>query len=267
MSDRNDTEDLEALFDQISNETLARLDALPSMEAPVSASPAPVPAAAPAPEVLAAAAAVADASTVQEDPQAFYQRVGALTRQLHNALRELGYQKKVEEAVSSLPDTRQRLDYIARLTGDAANRALSNVEQGQSIQQKVSDEGAALRKQWDALFACKLSVAQFKQLSQDTRGYLDTVQRGTEDTQVLLTDIMMAQDFHDLTGQVIQKIVALVQHFEDELVKLLIESTPPEKRASVKSEWMNGPVIDGANRDDVVTDQSQVDELLESLGF
>src|SRR5690606_24232069 len=119
-------------------------------EAPASAVGAgvpanPAPAAAPAP---AAPAAVTDAAAAQEDPQDFYQRVGALTRQLHNALRELGYQKKVEEAVSSLPDTRQRLDYIARLTGDAANRALSNVEQGQSIQQKVSDEGAALRKQW-----------------------------------------------------------------------------------------------------------------------
>lgn len=266
MSDRDDTEDLEALFDQISNETLARLDAQPAMSSPASA-PAPAPVAAPVVAAAPATDAELDASTVHEDPQAFYQRVGVLTRQLHNALRELGYQKKVEEAVSSLPDTRQRLDYIARLTGDAANRALSNVEQGQSIQQSVSSEGAVLRKQWDELFACQLSVEQFKQLAQQTRSYLDTVQRSTEDTQVLLTDIMMAQDFHDLTGQVIQKIVVLVQHFEDELVKLLIESTPPDKRAAVKSEWLNGPVIDGVSRDDVVTDQSQVDELLESLGF
>ncbi|MDX3904123.1 MAG: protein phosphatase CheZ [Pigmentiphaga sp.] len=249
MAHTGDTEDLEALFDQISSETLARLDAEPA----------------------AVGAGEADAGQGSghgaEESAEFYQRVGMLTRQLHDALRELGYHQKVEQAVHSLPDTRQRLDYIARLTGQAAERALSNVEKGQEIQDAVERESARLSGQWQQLYACKLGVEDFKQVAADTSAFLQRAQDDARATQALLTDIMMAQDFHDLTGQVIQKVVKLAQDFEDELVKLLIESTPPDKRNAAYSEWMNGPVIDASSRDDVVTNQAQVDDLLESLGF
>ncbi|VCU69915.1 chemotaxis regulator CheZ [Pigmentiphaga humi] len=248
MSHSGDTEDLEALFDQISSETLARLDAEPG-----SAGDAPASAAEPARDM-------------EHSPE-FYQRVGMLTRQLHDALRELGYHQKVEQAVHSLPDTRQRLDYIARLTGQAADRALSNVEKGQEILEGVEREGARLSEQWQALYARKLGVEDFKQVAADTHAYLQSSQNDARAAHALLTDIMMAQDFHDLTGQVIQKVVLLAQNFEDELVKLLIESTPADKRNAAHSEWMNGPVIDAGSRDDVVTSQAQVDDLLESLGF
>lgn len=126
MAHTGDTEDLEALFDQISSETLARLDAEPAADA------AP-----------AAAAAVSEDEAAADQSPEFYQRVGMLTRQLHDALRELGYHQKVEQAVHSLPDTRQRLDYIARLTGQAAERALSNVEKGQEIQEGVERKARA----------------------------------------------------------------------------------------------------------------------------
>jgi len=249
MAHTGDTEDLEALFDQISSETLARINAAPDAEiAPAS------------PEAACAG------EEKKESPE-FYQRVGMLTRQLHDALRELGYHQKVEMAVQSLPDTRQRLDYIARLTGQAAERALSNVEKGQAIQEAVEREGARLSTRWQQLYACELGVEEFKQVAADTNAFLHRAQEDARATQALLTDIMMAQDFHDLTGQVIQKVVKLAQDFENELVKLLIESTPPEKRSAAHSEWMNGPVIDPTSRDDVVTSQAQVDDLLESLGF
>lgn len=250
MAHTGDTEDLEALFDQISSETLARLDAEPAADA--------------APAVQAAESGVEAAS--EQSPE-FYQRVGMLTRQLHDALRELGYHQKVEQAVHSLPDTRQRLDYIARLTGQAAERALSNVEKGQEIQDGVERESVRLSGQWRELYERRLGVDDFKQVAADTSAFLDRTQEDARATQALLTDIMMAQDFHDLTGQVIQKVLKLAQDFEDELVKLLIESTPPDKRNAAQSEWMNGPVIDASSRDDVVANQAQVDDLLESLGF
>ncbi|RZS78719.1 protein phosphatase CheZ [Pigmentiphaga kullae] len=250
MAHTGDTEDLEALFDQISSETLARLDAEPAADA--------------APAVQATESGVGAAS--EQSPE-FYQRVGMLTRQLHDALRELGYHQKVEQAVHSLPDTRQRLDYIARLTGQAAERALSNVEKGQEIQDGVERESVRLSGQWRELYERRLSVDDFKQVAADTSAFLDRTQEDARATQALLTDIMMAQDFHDLTGQVIQKVLKLAQDFEDELVKLLIESTPPDKRNAAQSEWMNGPVIDASSRDDVVANQAQVDDLLESLGF
>jgi chemotaxis protein CheZ len=210
---------------------------------------------------------VAVAEKAIEDQPQVYQRIGELTRQLHDALRELGYDKAVESAVSALPDTRQRLDYIARLTGQAAERALSNVEKGQLIQDEVQVQAAELHKRWDQLFARELTVEEFRDLAIASREFMSLVVKKTNETNSLLTDIMMAQDFHDLTGQVIQKVVGIAHNMEEKLLTILIEATPPEKRANVAADWLSGPVIDSKGRDDVVTSQAQVDDLLESLGF
>ncbi len=267
MAAARDSDDLEALFDQISSETLAKLDALPAAGAAESGSGAvaePVVAGLPSttPAMLVAVAEQA----IEEQPQV-YQRIGELTRQLHDALRELGYDKAVESAVTALPDTRQRLDYIARLTGQAAERALSNVEKGQLIQDELQVQAAELHKLWDQLFARELSVDEFRDLAIASRDFMAHAVKKTGETNALLTDIMMAQDFHDLTGQVIQKVVGIAQNMEDKLLTILIEATPPEKRANVGADWLSGPVIESKGRDDVVTNQAQVDDLLESLGF
>jgi chemotaxis protein CheZ len=77
----------------------------------------------------------------------------------------------------------------------------------------------------------------------------------------------MAQDFQDLTGQVIKKILDAAQNLEKQLVSLLLETTPEDKRSAVRPNLLEGPIINSAGRSDVVTSQEQVDELLDSLGF
>ena len=77
----------------------------------------------------------------------------------------------------------------------------------------------------------------------------------------------MAQDFQDLTGQVIKKIVDVTQKMEKQLVDLLVESSPPLANHEVHAGLLNGPVINPSGRADVVTNQDQVDDLLESMGF
>jgi chemotaxis protein CheZ len=86
-------------------------------------------------------------------------------------------------------------------------------------------------------------------------------------TNTILTDIMMAQDFHDLTGQVIRRVVALATSLEEQLVKLLIETSRPEQRPQLDPYKLEGPVVAPNARDDVVADQKGVDDLLASLGF
>jgi chemotaxis protein CheZ len=78
---------------------------------------------------------------------------------------------------------------------------------------------------------------------------------------------MMAQDFHDLTGQVVAKVVSLAIDLEDSLVKLLVQAAPAELAPAVDPAALAGPVIDSDRRTDVVADQSEVDDLLASLGF
>ena len=77
----------------------------------------------------------------------------------------------------------------------------------------------------------------------------------------------MAQDFQDLTGQVIKKIIELTQNMEQQLLSLLLENAPASVKAEINNSLLNGPVINAQGRSDVVTSQDQVDDLLESLGF
>ena len=117
------------------------------------------------------------------------------------------------------------------------------------------------------LFQKKLDVQQFKDLVTQTHAHLHDTPKQTKEVNAYLVDIMMAQDFQDLTGQVIKKIIQLTQEMEQQLLALLLENAPAAVRAEINSGLLNGPVVNAAGRSDVVTSQDQVDDLLESLGF
>jgi chemotaxis protein CheZ len=193
-------------------------------------------------------------------------KIGKLTRTLHESLRELGFDKSLHQAASAIPDTRDRLTYVATLTEKAAERALNATEVARPLQDELESGAKALSASWDRLFDRQLSIDEFKALVTDTRRYLGSVPERTEATRGQLTEIMMAQDFQDLTGQVIKKITAAAHDIEHKLLELLVEQMPREKRSEAEN-LLNGPVIKHGGRADVVTSQDQVDELLESLGF
>jgi len=200
-------------------------------------------------------------------PERVFAQLGHMTRGLHNLLRELGLDKALEKVTSDLPDNRDRLNYIASMTAQAAERTLNAAENAQPIQEQLSNSAQSLSTQWDKLFNKQLGVNEFKALVTDTRTYLKNVPEQTSATNTQLMEIIMAQDFQDLTGQVIKKILEAAQQLENQLLGLLIETTPQEKRQAVDPGLLNGPVINASGRSDVVTSQAQVDDLLESLGF
>src|SRR5574340_265034 len=193
--------------------------------------------------------------------------IGRMTRALHDSLRELGYDKMLEKAASTIPDARDRLAYVAVMTEQAAERALNATEIAKPIQDELGDGAVRLSGQWRKLFDRELNLNEFKSLVMQTRDYLEDVPNQTRATNAQLLEIMMAQDFQDLTGQVIKKIIDLAQNLEQQLVQLLLENAAIEKGHETGAGLLNGPVISGKGRSDVVTSQSQVDELLESLGF
>ena len=203
-----------------------------------------------------------------------FQRLGRITRQLHDALNELGYTPVLKGAVDELPDARSRLQYIARLTGDAAEKVLNRVDEAKAEQDAVRQHSQQLLDTIGAVPGLKWAMPELLEWTQK-------IQHSTERTDAHLTEIMLAQDFHDLTGQVIKKVVALAATIEEQLLQLLLESAahaqseaapqPAALAASapggVRREQLAGPVVDPEGRSDVVTDQSQVDDLLASLGF
>lgn len=197
-----------------------------------------------------------------------FKSVGQMARHLHDTLVELGYDKLLEKTVTALPDAKDRLAYIANLTEQAACRVLNATDVANPIQEELEASAQALGQRWDAAFASQLAVADFRVLASDTRAFLKTgVAERTSATRAQLLEIMMAQDFQDLTGQVIKKVIALAQDVEARLMDVLIETMPEDLRKDSPTGLLNGPVINAAGRSDVVGSQQQVDDLLDSLGF
>ncbi|WP_310492734.1 protein phosphatase CheZ [Dechloromonas sp.] len=284
MSANNDSDDLEALFDSIA-----------ASSAPVPDQPKVTPSASIASsdadsddlqalfDSVAAKAEVANVSPETSadvgkqaggsgegwsQQEAVFNRIGHMARALHDTLGLLGYDKLIEKTVSALPDAKDRLAYVANLTEQAACRVLNATDIANPLIDDMENGALVLGKRWDKVFANEMGPAEFKLLAADTRAFLnEQLPQKTRETHAQLTEIMMAQDFQDLTGQVIKKIVGLAHELESGLMTVLIEVLPETKRTEEVASLMNGPVINAEGRTDVVVNQEQVDDLLDSLGF
>ncbi len=202
-----------------------------------------------------------------EPAELLFQRIGNLTRMLRDNMRELGLDKEIERAAQAIPDARDRLGYIAAMTEQAAERTLTAGEAAQPLQDAIQEQAEALDKRWDAWFAQPVELADARELVLDTRAFLNEAPQKARSTNSHLLEIMMAQDFQDLTGQVIKKMMDMIRSLETELLHMLLENVPPERRSEAAPSLMNGPQINPEGKPDVVSDQSQVDDLLASLGF
>ena len=196
---------------------------------------------------------------VVASPEVF-QQIGTITRLLHDTMQQLGVMPKLQIAADGLPDARSRLSYIANKTAQAAERVLNSVDQAKSEHAQIA---AATRTLADALVADPVKAVA----TGAVMNFVSDVEARTQTIDAHLTDIMMAQDFHDLTGQVVAKVVSLANELEDSLVKLLVQAAPPEQAQKVEAAVLNGPVVNPEGRTDVVKDQAEVDDLLASLGF
>lgn len=195
-----------------------------------------------------------------------HQQLGTLTRQLHDSLNGLGLAEKVKDWAGELPDAKSRLSYIAKLTGQAAEKVLNQVDQAK----EQHDFIAAETRRIGALIVQDPVAAVAKG---DVMNFVHDVEAASKKIDSNLTEIMMAQDFHDLTGQVIAKVVNLAATIEEQLILLLVKTAPPDVAVKAPTPHepyqpaLAGPVVDGQAHQDVVTNQSEVDDLLASLGF
>ncbi|AUT60855.1 MULTISPECIES: protein phosphatase CheZ [Paraburkholderia] len=215
-------------------------------------------------------------------------RIGQLTRTLRDSMRELGIDKHVERAAEAVPDARDRLKYIATMTEQAAERVLSAIEVAKPMQEQLQQDAAELDARWEQWYAAPIEREEVRALMNDTRTFLRGVPELTTATNAQMLEIMMAQDFQDLTGQVIKKITDVVYLIEQQLLGVLIDNIAAERReqfaataqqlvAEAQHEaisptgspesLLNGPQINPEGKADVVQDQGQVDDLLASLGF
>ena len=249
-------DDFDALFDSVSASVPPAVPA---------AAPAPVaPAAAPAP--AAAAAAGESAEPVDQSDKPMFERLGGIVRLLHDSLRELGYDKALTEASSQIVDAQDRLEYVATLTEQAANKVLNTLDEGMPAQDVLSKKAKDMDNRWTALFDGKLSRDEFKALAGDSRQFAQAVTEATEAEKARLLEIMMAQDFQDITGQLIKKVVIITKTVENELAQLLRDNAPAEVREKL-AQKQDAPLMQGPSVPSVALDQDNVDDLLADLGF
>ena len=187
-------------------------------------------------------------------------QVGSITRLLHDTLAQVGVMPKLQLAADGLPDARSRLNYIAEKTASAADKVLNSVDQAKAEHRLIAD---ATRQMARDIVADPVKAVA----SGAVMNFVGDVEASTARIDQHLTDIMLAQDFHDLTGQVVTKVVKLATELEDSLLKLLMQVIPADQVHKVEDAFLNGPVVNPEGRSDVVTNQEQVDDLLASLGF
>jgi chemotaxis protein CheZ len=203
--------------------------------------------------------ALKPAEPLAVSPEVF-QQIGSITRLLHDTMQQLGVMPKLQIATDGIPDARSRLTYIAQKTAAAADKVLNSVDEAKADHAAIT---AATREMADAIVANPVKAVA----SGAVLNFVQDVEARTARIDAHLTDIMMAQDFHDLTGQVVAKVVSLANELEDSLVKLLVSVVPLDQREKVDPNVLNGPVVNAEGRTDVVTNQGEVDDLLASLGF
>ena len=198
-----------------------------------------------------------------------FQQLGTLTRQLHDTMNMLGVLPGLKNTVDDLPDARSRLNYIASKTADAAEKVLNLVDTAKADQEHIAEETRKL--------AALITADPVKAVASGAVfNFVQDVETVTKRVDGHLTDIMMAQDFRGHTGQVVAKVVRLANDLEGQLAKLLVQAAPPEQAHKVEAALtaahagehkLEGPVVDMEGRTDVVANQSEVDDLLASLGF
>lgn len=213
-----------------------------------------------------------------------YHEVGKLTRELHNAIVNFQLDPRMPHAqeLSQISDATERLNYVVTMTEKAANRTMDLVEQSAPLVNDLSDEAQSLSVEWGRFMRREISADGFRELAKRVELFLARSERDGAKLSGHLNDILLAQDYQDLTGQVIKRVTQLVTEVESNLLKLMLMASQVDRFAGIQHDHEvlrkeqeklkepsrgEGPQIHADKREDVAASQDDVDDLLSSLGF
>jgi len=201
-----------------------------------------------------------------------YQEMGKLTRELHDAITAFGMDEQINKlAEMEIPNARQRLRHVIEMTDQAANRTLEAVENSLPICEAMGSRSRELHTEWNRFTKRDMNLTEFVHLAKRLDGFFATNTGDADKLRDSLNNVLMAQDFQDLTSQIIKKVITLVEEVESNLVALVKltsgKNTKTNAAQQQSSEILAGPVVPGVNDKGVVSGQDEVDDLLSSLGF
>ena len=218
-----------------------------------------------------AASALLDDLARQRDTGLF-QELGKLTRELHDTINSFHLDSRISTLTEhDIPDAKERLNYVITMTEQAAHRTLTAVEDSLPIAEELQRRAVELQDKWQRFRRKDMDVTEFRALVPEIDSFLELTNGHAGKLNASLSDVLMAQDFQDITGQIIRRVINLVKDVEDNLVSLIRISgqrmAPAEKSTKEDLSRGIGPQVPGLDDADVVQGQDDVDDLLSSLGF
>lgn len=225
-----------------------------------------------------AVALVSDLNQVREET--LYREIGKLTRALHEAIKNLKVNDAEQAEDAGMDGTMDKLTYVLKMTDRSANRTMDLIDEGMPLVSDIHDRSTDLSQRWKKLLQKDLKADEFRELTKDIDVFLEENIDKTAQIKNEFSEILLAQDFQDLTGQVIHKVIDLVRDVETHLVSLVSMAGHVDRITGIKhklSDARNEPDADAGTRAegphtgketaDVVSNQDDVDDLLSSLGF
>jgi chemotaxis protein CheZ len=211
-------------------------------------------------------------SLMREQELGLFNEVGRLTRQLHDSLRAVEMDGRINElAENAIPDAHERLSFVIEKTEEAANRTLTAVEELLPVAARIGTDASRLIDDWQRFKRREMELPEFRALLDTELKFLEGMQNSAHEMHDKLSEVLMAQDYQDLTGQVIRRVMKLVKEVQDSLVNMIRltgSKSLTRDYQNGKGVHAEGPQV-GLARDseDVVKGQDDVDDLLSSLGF
>ena len=199
-----------------------------------------------------------------------FREIGKLTRELHDALGYCRDEKRLAELTrNEIPNARDRLNYVIKKTEESAHKTLDIIDNLVPISEELAHESNMMRADWQRFKRREMKVEEFRELSAELEVFLGTACSHAEKIKSDLKDVMVAQDYQDITGQIIWKVINLVQEVEDKLVGVIRNASADTGKVSnrLKTVAAEGPQINTHDEPDIMSGQDDVDELLSSLGF
>jgi chemotaxis protein CheZ len=207
----------------------------------------------------------------QRENEMFHE-VGRITRQLHDTMGGMSVDSNLASITETdIPDAKERLQYVITMTEQAANETLNVVEKLLPVSEELNEYSEQLSEKWERFLVKEMPFEEFKEMATEITQYFKESKVAIQQVQGGLNDILMAQGFQDITGQIIKKVISLVQDVESSMVELVRISGAKSNGSKKTSEdvALPGPVVPGIDdkAGDVVENQDDVDDLLSSLGF
>ena len=192
-----------------------------------------------------------------------FKELGQITRSLHEAMSELGLTQGLVEITHEIPDARDRLSHVGQMTEKAATRVLDLIDVAQPACHSFKTESQCMAAEIESIRKRAQGRADEVDDVMAIAQMFSTEAASFADAQnAVLSDIIMTQDFQDLSGQVIKKVIAIISQTEQQLLSLLMHSAPEHLVMQRAQVGLAGPQVPTK-----ALQQDDVDSMLASLGF